>query len=75
MARVVGLILLVVGLIGLAWCGFTYTKSRHNVDLGPVEFNVTEKKTIPFPPIAGAVAVVAGIALLVAGSGRRGAAS
>lgn len=75
MARVVGLILLVVGLVGLAWGGFTYTKSRHNVDLGPVEFNVAEKKTIPFPPIAGAVAMVAGLALLVAGSGRRGASS
>ena len=73
MARVVGMILLVAGLIVLAWGGFTYTQNRHNVDLGPVEFNVSEKKTVPIPPIAGAVAMVAGLALLVAGSGKRGA--
>lgn len=73
MARVVGLILLVVGLVGLAWGGFTYTQKRHNVDLGPVDFSVSEKKTVPIPPIAGAVAMVAGLALLVAGSSRRGA--
>jgi hypothetical protein len=73
MARVVGLILLIVGLVGLAWGGFTYTQNRHNVDLGPVAFHVSEKKTVPIPPIAGAVAMVAGLALLVAGSGRRGA--
>jgi hypothetical protein len=73
MARVVGMILLVLGLIGLAWGGFTYTQNRHNVDLGPVEFNVAEKKTVPIPPIAGAVAMVAGLALLVMGSGKRGA--
>lgn len=73
MARVVGMILLVVGLIGLAWGGFTYTQKRHNVDLGPVDFSVNEKKTVPIPPIAGAAAMVAGLALLVAGSSRRGA--
>ena len=71
MARVVGMILLLVGLVGLAWGGFTYTKKQHNVDLGPVDFNVAEKKTVPIPPIAGAAAMVAGLALLVAGS-RRG---
>jgi hypothetical protein len=75
MARVVGMILLVVGLIGLAWGGFTYTQKRHNVDLGPVDFSVNEKKTVPIPPIAGAAAMVAGLALLVAGSSRRGAVS
>ena len=73
MARVVGMILLVVGLIGLAWGGFTYTQKQHNVDLGPVDFNVSEKKTVPIPPIAGAAAMVAGLALLVAGSRRSGA--
>ena len=70
MARMIGMLLIVAGVIGLAWGGFTYTKERHNVDLGPVDFQVTEKKTVPIPPIAGAVAVVAGI-LLVATDRRR----
>jgi hypothetical protein len=72
MARIVGLILLLAGLAGLAWGGLTYRQERHNVDLGPVDFTVTEKKTVPIPPIAGAVAVIAGVVLLVAGS-KRGA--
>ena len=70
MARMIGMLLIITGLIGLAWGGFTYTKERHNVDLGPIDFQVTEKKTVPIPPIAGAVAVVAGI-LLVATERRR----
>jgi hypothetical protein len=70
MARMIGMLLIVAGVIGLAWGGFTYTKERHNVDLGPIDFQVTEKKTVPIPPIAGAVAVVAGI-LLVASERRR----
>jgi drug/metabolite transporter (DMT)-like permease len=72
MARIVGVILLLAGLAGLAWGGFTYRQERHNVDLGPVDFSVTEKKTVPIPPIAGAVAMIAGLVLLVAGS-KRGA--
>ena len=73
MARVVGMILLLLGLAGLAWGGFTYTQKQHNVDLGPVDLNVSEKKTVPIPPIAGAAAMVAGLALLVMGSRRSGA--
>jgi hypothetical protein len=73
MTRAVGMILLLLGLAGLAWGGFTYRQERHKVDLGPVDFSVTEKKTVPIPPIAGAVALVAGLALLVVGNGRRGA--
>ncbi|MEP7027246.1 MAG: DUF3185 domain-containing protein [Candidatus Eisenbacteria bacterium] len=70
MARTVGLLLLVVGLIGLAWGGFTYAEKRHHVDLGPMDISVTEHKTVPIPPIAGAVAIVAGLVLLSAGASR-----
>ena len=65
MGRIIGLILILLGLAGVAWGGFTYTKERHNVDLGPVDFEVTEKKTVPIPPIAGAVAVAAGLVLIL----------
>jgi hypothetical protein len=70
MARAVGMILLLLGLAGLVWGGFQYAQERHRVDLGPVSMDVTEKKTVPIPPTAGAIAALAGVVLLVAGSGR-----
>jgi len=70
MARAVGMLLLLVGLAGLAWGGLQYAQERHRVELGPVTMDVTEKKSIPVPPVAGAAAVVAGLVLLSIGSGR-----
>ena len=55
---------------GLAWGGLSWSK-QNNVDLGPVEMTVTEKKSLPIPPVAGAVAVVAGLVLVFAGGSRR----
>lgn len=70
MARTVGMLLLLLGLAGLAWGGFQYSQERHRMELGPITMDVTEKKTIPVPPVAGAAAVVAGLLLLTVGSGR-----
>jgi TRAP-type C4-dicarboxylate transport system permease small subunit len=75
MARAVGVVLLLLGLAGLAWGGFQYAQERHRVEFGSITLNVTEKKTIPIPPTAGAAAVLAGLVLLVAGSGRSKGAS
>jgi hypothetical protein len=71
MNRVLGIVLILIGLAGIAWGGLSWNK-RNDVDLGPVDIAVTEKKTVPIPPIAGAVAVVAGLALILAGGTRRG---
>jgi len=49
----------------LAWGGFTYTTQEKVVDIGPIHATREEKHTVPLPPIAGAVAVIGGIALLV----------
>lgn len=65
MGRIIGLVLILLGLAGLAWGGFTYARERHNVDLGPVDITTTEKKTVPIPPAAGAVAVAAGLVLIL----------
>lgn len=70
MARAVGMALVLLGLAGLAWGGLSWSK-QNNVDLGPVEMTVTEKKSLPIPPVAGAVAVVAGLVLVFAGGSRR----
>lgn len=69
MTRGIGIVLLVLGLIGLAWGGVSWNK-KHDVDLGPVDLTVNERKSVPIPPIAGAAAVLAGIALVVASRNR-----
>lgn len=48
--------------------GITYTTREKMLDLGPIEATKEEKKTIPLPPIVGGVALVGGIALVIAGS-------
>ena len=71
-ARVVGIGLIVLGLVGILWGGISWTREKTVVDLGPIEAKAQERKTIPIPPIVGGVALVAGIVLLVL-PGRRGA--
>ena len=70
-SRWVGLLLVVLGTLGLVYGGFTYTRDRHEVELGPLEVNVEEKKSVPIPPVLGGLTVAAGIVLLVVGGRRR----
>lgn len=69
--RIAGIILIILGIIGLAYGGITYTRRRDTVSLGPISATVTQRETLPIAPIAGAIALVAGIGLLVAGGRRR----
>lgn len=66
-AQWLGMVLLIAGLAGLAFQRFTYKETKEVVDLGPIEINQTETHTIPVPTIAGVVAVIAGIGLLLFG--------
>lgn len=59
-----GIILIVVGILMLIFTNISFTKKEKVVDLGPVEINKNEKKTIDWPSYAGGVAVVAGIVVL-----------
>ena len=61
-----GIIMIVVGAIALAYGGITYTNRKDTVSLGPVEVTATEKKTLPLPPILGGVLVAAGIVVVLA---------
>ena len=67
-AGIVGIILIVVGIIALAYGGFSFTQHKKDVDLGPVEIGHTEEHSVPLPPILGALALVGGIVLVIAGS-------
>jgi len=64
----VALILIVLGVVALAYQGITYTQTRKVVDLGPIEASVEERRTIPLPPVLGGLALICGVALLVLSS-------
>jgi drug/metabolite transporter (DMT)-like permease len=65
--KTLGIILIVLGLFGLAWGGFTYTTREKVVDIGPIHATREKTHNVPLPPIAGAVALIGGVILLVAG--------
>jgi drug/metabolite transporter (DMT)-like permease len=61
----IGIVLIVLGVIGLAWGGISWTTRETVADLGPIEINQEQRETLPLPPIAGAVLVIAGAAVLI----------
>jgi len=63
-------ILIAVGIVAFAYQGITFTTREKSVDLGPVHVMTDKTRTIPLPPIVGAIALVGGIVLLVTGSKR-----
>jgi LPXTG-motif cell wall-anchored protein len=70
--RILGIILIVAGVIGLAYGGFSYTRRRDTVQLGPLSATITQRESVPIPPILGGIALIGGIALLFLGK-RKGA--
>lgn len=70
-ARIVGIILVALGIVALVWGGISWTREETVIDLGPIEAKAETRETIPLPPVVGAVALVAGIALLVLPARRR----
>jgi uncharacterized membrane protein len=68
--RIAGIVLIVLGIVGLAFGQFRYTDRDKVLDIGPLKAETVQHKSVPIPPIAGGAAIVAGIALVVLG-GRR----
>ena len=66
MNKIIGVVLCVLGLAGLAWGGFTYTTRETIVDIGPIHASRDQSHTIPLPPVAGALALIGGVLLLAA---------
>ena len=69
-AVIVGVILIILGIVALAYQGITYTTKEKVVDLGPLKVEAKKEKTIPLPPLLGALLLVGGV-VLVAVSARR----
>ena len=65
--QIIAIVLIVAGILGLAYGGFSYDKETTRAKIGPLELKVTEKQTINVPMWAGIGAIVAGGLLLVLG--------
>jgi hypothetical protein len=69
---ILGVLLIVVGIAGLAIDNISFTERKTIVDAGPIKVTADEQRTIPIPTIAGIVAVIAGAGLLFVGRAARG---
>jgi uncharacterized membrane protein HdeD (DUF308 family) len=68
----VGVVLIVLGVVALAYQGITYTTRETVVDIGPLQATAERQKTLPLPPVLGIASVAGGVALLIVGMRKRG---
>jgi hypothetical protein len=64
-AKIVGILLIVAGVLGLAFGSFSFTKETHEAKIGPLELQVKDKETVNIPAWAGVGAIVIGAVLLL----------
>ena len=64
----IGIVLIIIGIVGFALGGFSFTHEKKDVDMGPVQISHQQTKTVPIPPILSAIALVGGIGLVVVGT-------
>lgn len=70
-ARLIGVILIVAGTLGLVYGSFSYTKETHEAKLGPIQLSLKEKETVHVPVWAGAGGIAVGVLLLLVGGRKR----
>jgi hypothetical protein len=68
--KIVAILLILAGIGGLLYRGFTYTQETHEAKVGPIEVEVKERKTVYIPVWAGVGAIVVGVAILL-GAGKK----
>ena len=69
--KLLAIVLIVLGVIGLVAGGISWTQREKVVDLGPVEVTRENRESIPLPPVIGGLLLVAGVVLLVADGRKR----
>jgi hypothetical protein len=69
--RIAAIVLIAIGITALAWGGFSWTREKTVIDLGPIEAKTETRETLPIQPVVGGIALVAGIVLLVLPARRR----
>ena len=68
MTKLIGIILIVAGGLGLLYGGFSFTKETHKASLGPIALSVQEKETVNIPMWASVIAIAVGAVVVVAGA-------
>jgi uncharacterized membrane protein YidH (DUF202 family) len=63
---IVGIILIVIGVVGFALGGFSFTRKEKVLDVGPIEATADDRKSVPIPPVLAGIALVAGVVLVAA---------
>jgi uncharacterized membrane protein YidH (DUF202 family) len=63
--KVLGIVLIILGVLGLAYGGFSYTREKKVVDLGPLQASTRTHETVPVPPLVSGAVLAGGIVLLV----------
>ncbi len=71
MLKIVGIVLIVLGVIALATGGFSFTREEKVLDIGPIEARAEKRESVPLPPLLGGAALAGGVVLLIAGSRRK----
>jgi uncharacterized membrane protein YidH (DUF202 family) len=66
--KIIGVILIIVGVIALIYGGVTWTTHKKAVDLGPIQVEKAEQHSIPLPPLLGVIAIIGGGALFYFGA-------
>ena len=66
----IGVVLIVLGVIALAYQGITYTTHEKVLEVGPLKATAEKKHTVPLPPVLGGLTLAAGVVLVIAGSWR-----
>ena len=66
----IGVALIILGVLALAYQGITYTTREKVLDLGPLKASVDKEKRIPLPPIVGVLALAGGVVLVIVGARR-----
>jgi drug/metabolite transporter (DMT)-like permease len=69
--RIVGIVLVIIGIVALVWGGIFWTERETVIDAGPLEVQTEQTEGIPLPPVLGVIALIGGIVLLVVPERRR----
>jgi len=69
--KIAAIVLIVFGVIALAYGGITYTREKKVIDIGPIEATTKTRETIPLPPILGVTAIAGGVVMLLAAGRKR----
>lgn len=65
MAKTIGIIMVVIGIVMLVWTGFSFTRKEKVVDIGALEISADKKEHVNWPPYVGGIVLIAGVVLLI----------